>query len=1107
MMNRIQILIIGLAGFAFTVQSAETIQIRVHADTLRRIETGPFSKSGLDRDMYFRSYHVPGMFSEERNAELLEIGAVPARGTNRFPLEPGEGGDAFDPQSRQESLSNLETIYRRAGGLYPDMVHALAYNQFAGWMRQASVATQTKDLLEDWEKLSKADVLRKDLYEPMADLFVDWFSNLKEKGVSYPDYYSVKNEPTWEWDFKDFSQYTLDVARRVHAVHPDIRITGPCSAWPYPGAAFDQWNRREKVFIDLAGGEVGGYDLHFYSKGHWSLPPEPKWQAQRVSSPSLHESQRMGIKTVWDFGRVSGYLDLWNAYHLAKWGGELKPMIISEFGRQTIHPQFGPWPNDFKPWLYMNTVVRQWMNFMERPEVRLTVPFILPEADRGYAPMRGQALYTRYGAPESMELKRTRFRDFYSFFRDLEGTRLSYEIGDGAAEAQWKVFVQPFRSGNHLYVLLHNGGGYPDGAVRIDLSILSGDVPFAPRKIEQKRIFFEGPIPAPEAGAEIDGTLSISDWDAYETVEGPLLELAGEETRILRINLGDAAPAPQRERVEQRVYSMDTIVPLRMRREAKAGISLSSEVLENVSSANLVLSLARDNGFDQNPAVSVNGEPVGELDLSFSRGITEFHAPVEIDVPASLLKPGENVVKILFPGPVNEGYPKLVSTRLDLVTEKQLVSKPNIVLIFVDDMGYGDAGCYGGTNLVPTPNIDRLAAEGVRFTDGYVTAPVCGPSRYGLLSGAYQQRFGIQWNEDAYGVIPGMKETPADKRVPRSQLLVNETLARADYTTGIIGKWNLPNYPWTSFDETISVIHFGADYWPDRSGRYRGVDEPKAISSSKNIVWGPEREGDEYLTDRLGREAVDFIGRHKDDPFFLYLAFNAPHSPMQAKSSLKQAVAHLPSEALRMYGAMMLSLDENVGKVLDALDAHGLAGNTIVAFASDNGATYAYNVDWPADWPKELLGSVGPLSGRKGQMLEGGIRVPFLLRWPAGLPAGEVYTAPVTTLDFYPTFCAAAGAEVPAETILDGVNLLPYLTGERTGAPHGQLFWHAVNRGAVREGKWKLYIHGDIVRLHDLEADIGESKDLLGQFPEVAERLQRAYDDFVEQLPPRVNPR
>ncbi|NQU43502.1 sulfatase-like hydrolase/transferase [bacterium] len=433
---------------------------------------------------------------------------------------------------------------------------------------------------------------------------------------------------------------------------------------------------------------------------------------------------------------------------------------------------------------------------------------------------------------------------------------------------------------------------------------------------------------------------------------------------------------------------------------------------------------------------------------------------------------------------------------------KSAIRNPNIILIYADDMGYGDAGCYGGTNLVPTPNIDRLAAEGVRFTDGYVTAPVCGPSRYGLLTGAYQQRFGIQTNKDAWAKLPGLEETPENNRIPASQKIISEPMESAGYATGMAGKWNLPNYPKTTFDETMSVMHFGGDYWPDAEGHYGGVDESTAKGNFKRIVWGPEREGDEYLTDRLGRQSVEFVERHAEEPFFLYLAFNAPHSPMQAKKSHLDAVSHLKTEALRFYGAMLLSMDENVGRVLDALDRLGLADSTLVAFASDNGPTFAYNVDWPEEWPKELLGSAGPLSGHKGQYLEGGIREPFILRWPARLEAGQVYTQPVSTLDLYPTFCAAAGAEVPKGTILDGVNLLPFIQGEKTGSPHDMLFWYSTESGAIRQGKWKLLVYGKTRRLYDLESDIGETTDLAEKHPDVAAGLSDAFDRFRAEMPP-----
>jgi arylsulfatase A-like enzyme len=427
--------------------------------------------------------------------------------------------------------------------------------------------------------------------------------------------------------------------------------------------------------------------------------------------------------------------------------------------------------------------------------------------------------------------------------------------------------------------------------------------------------------------------------------------------------------------------------------------------------------------------------------------------------------------------------------------------KPNIILICADDMGYGDAGCYGGSNLVPVPNIDRLAAEGIRFTDGYVTAPMCGPSRYGMLTGAYQQRFGIQDNKDCYADLPGVE------RIPASQKLIHEALSGAGYVTGIVGKWNLPGYPKTSFDETLSVIHFGADYWPNAQGHYVGVDEPVARSNSKRApFWGPPKEGDEHLTDRLGRQSVEFINRHADKPFFLYLAFNAPHSPLEAKQSHYDAVKHLPSEALRFYGALLLSMDENIGRVLDALDAHGLAGNTLIAFISDNGPTFAFNVAWPSDWPKELLGSAGPLRGQKSQLFEGGLRVPYLLRWPEKFQGGQVYHHAVSALDFYPTFCAAAGAAVPDGTQLDGINLLPFLRGETAGAPHDILFWNINDQGAVRRGDWKLKIYRTQYSLYNLGTDIGETTDVRTQHPEITADLLSRYQQFCSGLPAKVNP-
>jgi arylsulfatase A-like enzyme len=290
------------------------------------------------------------------------------------------------------------------------------------------------------------------------------------------------------------------------------------------------------------------------------------------------------------------------------------------------------------------------------------------------------------------------------------------------------------------------------------------------------------------------------------------------------------------------------------------------------------------------------------------------------------------------------------------------------------------------------------------------------------------------------------------------------------------------------------------------------VDSPTEHASSKEQgVWGPQRPADEYLTDRIGRHAVDFVEKHKSRPFFLYLAFNAVHSPWHGKAADRQRFAHIREEPLRFYAAMLASVDENIGRVLAKLKAVGLEENTLVVFTSDNGpAMGSPRIKvWPDHWPEQILvGSAGPLSGYKGRFLEGGIREPFILRWPARLKAGGVYRQPVSTMDLYPTFCAAAGAAIPVDTKLDGVNLLPYLLGEQAGSPHEILFWRKDEQGAVRLGDWKLVITPwkPKLQLFNLAEDIGETRDLASERPELVQRLHKKWQDWSEKLPPRANP-
>lgn len=445
----------------------------------------------------------------------------------------------------------------------------------------------------------------------------------------------------------------------------------------------------------------------------------------------------------------------------------------------------------------------------------------------------------------------------------------------------------------------------------------------------------------------------------------------------------------------------------------------------------------------------------------------------------------------------------------------------NVVLLVADDLGRMDTSMYGEPGTPKTPALDRLAREGVAFTQGYVTAPICSPSRAALLTGRYQQRFGHEGqpheryaqNHLEYFVFKHFIATgdwllrrpvrPFDDDVqrqglPKSEVTLAEVLKRHGYATGIFGKWHLG---WSDdvvphrrgFDE-----HFG--YYEAYSLYQRDVDSPDVVNQrhtdfSDRFIWGKGRDGtaaicrngvvvDEpgYLTDRLTDEAVGFIERHRAEPFFLYVPFPNPHTPFQAKKALYDAFPDEKDDNRRVYRALIASLDESIARVLDALDRHGLAQDTLVVFVSDNGgAEYTHAVD------------NAPFLGGKMTLFEGGLRVPFALRWPGQAPAGLRYEAPVSTLDVVATVAAAIGAELPGDRPYDGVDLLPFLRGEQDGAPHQALYWRAEYARAVRRGDYKLVESTDVgaSALFDLAADPGETKDLSKERPDVVQALQQ----------------
>jgi arylsulfatase B len=450
--------------------------------------------------------------------------------------------------------------------------------------------------------------------------------------------------------------------------------------------------------------------------------------------------------------------------------------------------------------------------------------------------------------------------------------------------------------------------------------------------------------------------------------------------------------------------------------------------------------------------------------------------------------------------------------------------KPNVLLVVVDDLGYGELGCQGNAQI-PTPQIDSIAANGVRFTDGYVSGPVCCPSRAGFITGRYQTRFGHEHN------AIGLQNLDPAVGLPLSQKTIADLMKAQGYATGLVGKWHLGAseryHPMKrGFDEFYGFLNEGHFYvdppyegvlsWfrvkslPGgeagrrmRKGNYvfsthMGNTEPmydreNPLMRGYNKL-GPERD---FLTDALTREAISFVNRHVDEPWFLYLSYNVPHSPLQTKFEDAERMKEIEDIHRRIFAGMMVNLDDNVGRLLRVLDYHKLTEETLIIFFSDNGAP-----------TRELTSSNAPLRGEKGRVYEGGLRVPFLIQWKGNVPAGKVYRNPVIALDALPTSLAAIGAEIPDN--LDGVNLLPYLRGETTGVPHDSLYWRYGNRTALRQGKWKILSnpgYGETTarfELYDLAADIGEETDLAAEQPVVFKKLKAELDRMNGEMVPAL---
>ncbi len=418
-------------------------------------------------------------------------------------------------------------------------------------------------------------------------------------------------------------------------------------------------------------------------------------------------------------------------------------------------------------------------------------------------------------------------------------------------------------------------------------------------------------------------------------------------------------------------------------------------------------------------------------------------------------------------------------------------SSPNIIIILTDDMGYADVG-FNGCLDIPTPNIDKIASQGVKFTNAYVSYAVCGPSRAGLITGRYQDRFGFSRN-------PLFAPNDPNMGLPLTEETLAEALKKANYKSVVLGKWHLGAHESLrplnrGFDDFFGFLSGGHEYFPENwtlQNEYevKAQFDPYRTKLLRNNI---RVEEEAYLTDALSREAVNYIEKYKNQPFFMYLAYNAPHAPLQATEKYLNRFDNIQDPKRKTYAAMVSAVDDGVGIILDKLEALNLSENTIVFFLSDNGG------------PEKTNGSDnGLLRGGKGDVFEGGIRIPFAMKWPKKISGGLVFDSPIISLDIFSTVIVQTQKIIQTKNKLDGVNLIPYLTGDNNEKPHELLFWRKFDQEnyAIRNSSGDKIIglkHG--VKLFNLNENIGEDDTLIQNNTESLNELKNQYEKWNSQM-------
>ena len=603
----------------YKIIPAYTADVNVDVTSNKVMRAGTIEKSSMDRNAYFRIYNFMGLEPESVVPWYKYANVSNARGIVSFAdsslTRDADNSNFVSTQSINSKAQRYKNWFKNGNERFPGAEHIATWVTVPSWVKDAD---------NPWPAANQT------AYNTVSDAAVKWLDALNEEGVSMPSYISCWNEPQWPWSFTDLGNYTKTFAEAIHKKYPNMKVGGAGSTFQFPYSGNSQWYRwtnLEKKFFDTAGKSIDYYDFHFYSKGDWSSE-----NAAEDCSPSLYD-ERDKTAEHYEYGVFNAYLDMVQQYNIAQNQVDIKPVILTEMGRQSIANQFGPWENDFKPWLFMITITNFWMQAMQRADIKMTVPFIL-QSD-GQNPQRGMTLQNNKGL--------TRFTDYYEFFRDISGDMLPVDIADYADSAARDMLVNSYKKDDEVYVLMHNRKGYSesDGAkVQLSLNLPQGV------KVENaqiKRLRWQGEIPKVHTDPKPNGVLRI-DTEYIPLTDYSTINMTGEEMCIVKLTLDNASTA-ENTITETEYYgkSANNLI------ENSGKIDMTLNLPQNcdlTEPAKLTVGLYRNGGFSKNPEISINNVLLSGYDCTYTNGFKHYFGTVDIPVDPKLLNAGYNKVTI-----------------------------------------------------------------------------------------------------------------------------------------------------------------------------------------------------------------------------------------------------------------------------------------------------------------------------------------------------------------------------------------------------------------------------------------------------------------------------